>query len=223
MNRNTLIVFDLETTSVSPNTAEITQIAAVAIDNKKLTIVDKFHSYLKPEMDLALIEDGALAATRMTREQIAGFPETSIIWPQFVSFINKYNYKKSVYTAPIPCGYNIINYDMVIINRYCKKYKTEWDEKRVSQKMFSQVYKFDVLDHLWFWFESVPELEKLKLEEVYKYMGNSLAVENAHDAIVDVENTANLMIRLFKMQRYLTGLREDGTRRLEMKGCMSNG
>lgn len=219
MNRNTLLVFDLETTAADPNKAQITQIAACAINSKTLEIKDSFASYCKPE-NMDDIEDGALAATRMTREQIATFPETKLVWPQFVDFVNKYNYRNTVYTAPIPCGYNILGYDMVIINRYCEKFGTEWDEKRQSQKLFSQVYSFDVLHHLWFWFESVPDLEKLKLTEVFKYMGAEDAVIEAHDAVVDVRNTAELVIRLFKMQRYMTAMREDGTRRLEMKDCM---
>jgi len=176
---------------------------------------------MKPE-DMDAIEDGALQATGFTREQISTFADTSVVWPTFVNWVNKHNKKASVYNAPIPAGYNIIGYDMPIIRRYCEKYKTAWDETRRDQKLFSQVYKFDILDHIWYWFENNPDLEKLKIEYLLEYLGAPKEIiEGSHDAINDTKNIAKVMIRLLKLSRYMTEL-NDGKRRLEMKGSMAN-
>lgn len=219
MNFNHLCVFDYETGGRNPETCEITKIGAQILD-RNLRVIDEFNANLKPE-NLDAVEDDALRITRLTREQLETFPETAIVWQAFVDFVNKHNKKNSVYTAPIPAGYNIINYDMVLTRRYCKKYKTSWDDSRNDQKLFSQVYKFDILDHMWFWFENNSEIENLKLTTILEYMGaRQEDIAEAHDALQDVKNTTNIILRLLKMQRAMTEVREDGTRRLEMKGCM---
>lgn len=175
---------------------------------------------MKP-YDMDNIEDQALQVGRTTREHLLTLPDTEVVWPTFVNWVNKQNKKNSVYTAPIPVGFNIIGYDMPIIRAYCKKYKTAWDEERQDQKLFSQVYKFDVLDHLWYWFENNSDVKKLKLEEILIYMGaDEKTILGSHDALNDVKNTAEIAIRLLKMQRFMTELKPDGTRRLEMKNCM---
>lgn len=222
MNYNNFCFFDLETTAASPTVAQITQVGAVIVHRNSLKIIDEFKANMKPP-DMDSIEDGALQATGMTREQIAGFPETSVVWPLFVNWVKKHNKKNSVYTAPIPGGYNIIGYDMPIIRTYCKKYKTEWDESRQDQKLFSQVYKFDILDHIWYWFENNPDLEKLKIEYLLKYVGAPEHIINSsHDALNDAINIAKVAIRLIRMARHMTELNENGIRRLEMKGSMAN-
>lgn len=222
INHNTLISFDFETTSANPHRAEITQVGAVAINRNNLKIIDTFKAEMKPE-NMDAIEDGALIATGMSREQIAGFPETSIIWPTFVNWVKKHNKKGNVYTAPIPCGLNIINYDMPILRRYCKKFKTEWDDDRQDQKLFSQVYKYDLLDHIWFWFENNPDLEKLKIEYLLRYLGFPEEIINgSHDALNDATNVAKIIIRMFRLGRYMTESNSEGKRRLEMKGSMKN-
>lgn len=219
MNNNNFCVFDFETTASSPHIAQITQVAAVILNNKSLKIVDTFEAKMKPE-DMSSIEDGALQVTGLTREQIADFPETSVIFPAFASWLLKHG-KNNVYKAPIPMGYNILGYDMIILNRYCQKYKVGWDDKRQSQKLLSQVYSFDLLHHMWFWMESNQDIEKLKLTTILEYMGaEAEKIAGAHDALQDVKNTAEIIIRLFNMQRHMTALRDDNTRRLEMKGCM---
>lgn len=195
------------------------------INRNTLNIIrgSEFQIFMKPE-NMDAMEDDALRVTNMTREQIATFPETAVVFPTFINWINKYNKggAGNVYTAPIPMGMNIDGYDMKILDRYCKKYKIAWDEERQQQKALSQVYSYDLLKHLWFWFESVQDLDKLKLTHVLEYMGAAKErIETAHDAMVDVKNTADIIIRIFKMQRHMTALREDGTRRLEMKGCMA--
>ena len=195
------------------------------LNRTTLKIIDEFEAKMKPE-DMTTIEAGALQVTGLTIEQIETFPESSVIFPAFCNWINKHNKKNNVYNAPIPCGYNILGYDMPIIRRYCQKYKVGWDDKRQDQKLFSQVYSYDIMLHLWSWFENNKDIENLKLSTILEYMGappEDLA--GAHDALCDVKNTAKIVVRLLKMQRHMTELRLDPEtkvmkRRLEMKDCM---
>lgn len=180
----------------------------------------EFNIKMKPE-NFDLLEDEALNITGETRERLNEYQETSVMFPTFIKYLEKYNKKDNVYNAPIPMGYNILGYDMPILNRYCKKYKVGWDKTRQCQGVLSQVYSYDLLQHMWFWFENINDIPRLKLSTILEYMGASEEkLDGAHDALNDVKNAAEVIIRMFKMQRHMTDLREDGTRRLEMKGCM---
>ena len=134
--------------------------------------------------------------------------------------MNKYNKSKGPlgsYRAPIPAGYNIIGYDMPIVQRYCEKYGP-WDKKRGDQKLFNQLHKLDLMDHMWFWTENNDDLKSLKLTSVCEWMGFSKAeIENAHDALQDVKNTAKILVRLMRMARTLTAGDEYNSPRLQMK------
>lgn len=193
--------------------------------SRNLKVLDKFFCQMRPE-NMDAIEDGALQVTGLTREQIAGFPETKLVWPTFVEWVNSYNKNNTVYTAPIPCGYNIVNYDMVLTRRYCKKYKTAWDETRNDQKIFSQVYRVDLLDHIWMYFENLPkgEIPKLKFDAVREYMGFSEESKSkAHNALADAEDEAILVARIVNTFRWMT---EESPvtkkRRWDWRNCMRN-
>ena len=132
MNYRDIIVFDFETGSRNPYKTQPTQIAAVAIHGRKLTIQPGgiFNSEIRPildddkaiEMGLDPIEDEALAVTRKTREELAKAPQLKTVWKKFSNFVNKYNFKKTNWTAPIPAGYNIIGFDMPIVERMCSEH-----------------------------------------------------------------------------------------------------
>ena len=82
-----IIVFDFETGSRDPQKTQPTQIAAVAIHGRKLTVQPKgyFNSEIRPildddkaiEMGLDPIEDEALAITRKTRANLKKAPSPS--------------------------------------------------------------------------------------------------------------------------------------------------
>lgn len=234
MNFNKFVVFDLETGSASPQKAEIIEVAAAALDRKTLKVIDTIELKMRPE-DMEAVEDGALQVTGFIRSEVEKYPATSVVWPTFVNWINKHNTSKgnpSPYNAPIACGYNIIGYDIPIIRRYCKKYKTAWDDKREDQKLFNQIYMFDVLHHLHFWFENLP-IENLKLTTIRQYMGFSEeSIGSAHRALPDVLDTAKIVTKLIGLQRWMTAEVDEldltgnktgkRKRRMEMKDCMKN-
>lgn len=225
MNKNDYICFDLETTARSTATAQIQEIGAVIIDKNTFKIKDEFFSTVRPH-NFDTIEDEALKVTKKTREMLETYPEFNIVWPMFTSFCKKHfkGNKNTTYGAPIPCGYNIVGYDIPIINKYCKEYGP-WDDKWGNQKLFSSVFKLDVMDHMWFWLESVPddEIQNVKLDTLREYMAfPKESKENAHNALQDARDTAKIVIKLLKVGRFLTELREDGSRRFDMRNCMRN-
>ena len=220
MDNRYICVFDYETGGKDKNTCEITQIGACIIDRWNLEIIDTFNSLAKP-LDFDAIEDEALKITGLTKDILSKAPSIKIVWPNFVEWVSKHNKSKNSnnsFMAPIAAGYNIVNYDLPITERYCQMYGP-WDDKWKQQKVFNPIHKIDIMDHMWFWTENTPEVKSLKLTSVCEWMGFSEAeIENAHDALQDVKNTAKILIRLIKMQRGLTSINpETGRPRLQMK------
>lgn len=199
-----IICLDFETGGVNPYTCQLTQIAAIALDGRSFKLKGSFNSEIFAETDddkavelgLEPLSEKALKVTGKNREQIASAPDIKYVWPKFVEFVNKYNYNKTTYFAPIACGYNIINYDMVIIDRLCKQFGQHNGEK---QTIFNQIFKIDVLDMVHLWLESDPDIKTYNLDKIRDVMG--LSKENAHDALQDVKDTANIMILFMKTQR----------------------
>jgi len=205
MNRD-IIVFDFETGGRNPMRCQPTQIAAIALDGRNFRLKGEFNSMMRPIIDdeeaiaagVDPIEEGALKVTGQTRSKLARAPLPKGVWKKFCNFVNKYNWKGTPYFAPIPAGFNILGYDMHIVNRLCKEYGP-WDEKRQQQKLFHQIYKIDVMDDVWLWTEGDPDVKSISMDSLRERMG--LSSENAHDALQDVKDTANIFIKLQKSRR----------------------
>jgi len=205
MNRD-IIMFDFETGGRNPMKCQPTQIAAIALDGRNFRLKGEFNSMMRPIIDddkaiaagVDPIEEGALKVTGQTREQLAKAPLPKGVWKKFCTFVNKYNWKGTPYFAPIPAGFNILGYDMKIVDRLCKEYGP-WDDKRQSQKLFHQIYKIDVMDDVWLWTEGDPAVKSISMDSLRERMG--LSSENAHDALQDVRDTANIFIKLQKSRR----------------------
>jgi DNA polymerase III epsilon subunit-like protein len=218
---NNICVYDLETSSADPKTTQILQLGGIILDRNNLSIVDRFESLFKPT-DFSTLEEEALKVNRLKVEDLEKAPETPIVWQQFVAWVGKYNIhkNKSTFGACIQAGYNINNFDAVIINRYCEMYGP-FDKKRKQQKIFNQVQKYDVMDILQFFTESNQEVTSLSLGNILEYMGVSEEERHkAHNAMIDVLFTAAILIKLLKAGRYLTAKNEDGKRRLTMKDAL---
>ena len=205
MNRD-IIVFDFETGGRNPLRCQPTQIAAIALDGRNFRLKGEFNSMMRPILDddkalkagVAPIEEGALKVTGQTRSQLAKAPLPKGVWKKFVTFVNKYNWKGTPYFAPIPAGFNILGYDMKIVDRLCKEYGP-YDDKRESQKLFHQIYKIDVMDDVWLWTEGDPDVKSISMDSLRERMG--LSSENSHDALQDVKDTANIFIKLQRSRR----------------------
>ncbi len=200
------IVFDFETGSRNPHKTQPTQIAALALDGRNLSMKGTFNSEIRPILsdDAAIaagldpIEDGALKVTGKNRDDLAKAPTLKSVWKKFCTFVDKYNWKKDPFFNPIPVGFNIIGFDMIIINRLCKEYGP-YDDARQQQKMFSKIHKCDVMDNMHMWTEGDPSIRSISMDSLRERMG--LSSENAHDALQDVKDTANIFIKLLKTHR----------------------
>jgi DNA polymerase III epsilon subunit-like protein len=206
MANRDIIVFDFETGSRNPHKTQPTQIAALALDGRNLKVKGTFNSEIRPILNdekaikegFDPVEDEALKITGKTRAELAKAPHLKTVWKKFVSFVNKYNWKGTQYFAPIPAGFNIIGFDMIIINRLCKQFG-QYDEKTSRQKLFHMIYKIDVMDNVFMWTEADPDVKSISMDSLRERMG--LSKENAHDALQDVKDTANIMIKFMKTHR----------------------
>lgn len=206
MAKTDIIVFDFETGSRNPYRTQPTQLAALALDGRNLKLKGTFNSEIRPilddqkaiELGLDPLEDEALIKTRKTREALANAPLLKTVWKKFTSFVEQYNWQGTSFFSPIPAGFNIINFDMVIINRLCQEYGP-FDEKRNTQKLFHQIYKIDLFDNLFMWTEGDPNIKSISMDAMRERMG--LSKDNAHDALQDVKDTANILIKFMKTHR----------------------
>ena len=200
------IVFDFETGSRNPRKTQPTQIAALALDGRNLKLKGTFNSEIRPilddekaiEMGFDPLEDEALRITGKNRDDLAKAPMPKTVWKKFCNFVNQYNWKGTQFFAPIPAGFNIIGFDMIIIDRLCKAYGP-YDKEREQQKLFNKIYKVDMMDNMFMWTEGDPAVKSISMDSLRDRMG--LSKENAHDALQDVKDTANIMIKFMKTHR----------------------
>jgi DNA polymerase III epsilon subunit-like protein len=200
------IVFDFETGSRNPQSTQPTQIAAIALDGRNLALKGTFNSEIKPILDddeaiaagVDPIEDGALKVTGKNRKDLAKAPALKSVWNKFMKFVDQYNWKGEPFFAPIPVGYNIIGFDMIIVNRLCEQFGS-WDDVRKQNKIFSKVYKVDLMDNMFMWTEGDPSIRSISMDNLRERMG--LSSDNAHDALQDVKDTANIFIKMLKTHR----------------------
>lgn len=205
------LVFDTETAGLDVNSCQLTQIAAIVLHGKKLTPKPGgvFNIEIRPEFDdekaiaagFQPVDYKSLEITRKTREQLEKAVSPKVAWSKFTDFVNKFNVKGSTHYAPIPVGFNINNFDLPILQRYCKLYGP-CEEKTGRQKLVHQIYKVDVMDMLFHWFEDEESVKKTNMDYLRKYFGfPESSKENAHNALYDVIDTANLFIEFMKYHR----------------------
>ena len=124
-------------------------------------------------------------------------------WKMFVNYLQMYHSrstKKSCFSAPIAAGYNINRFDLPIINRLSQKYKNVNKENKTD--LFFPRDVLDVMNIIFYWFEGNSELKNYTLDNLRDYLG--LSKENAHDALKDVQDTAEILIRFMKLFRNIS-------------------
>jgi len=207
-----LIVYDFETDGVD-DLVQPVQVAALAIDLRMLQIIpdSEFVSMMKPDFKERGLESWE---AYKANEKIAGTaawhgknygktadeifeiwenaPEQQHVWNQFHTYINKYNVKKTLYNAPIAGGMNIRGFDNVIRDRLNTKYGIE--------TMFWNRDCVDLQDMAFLWLlyrKDCPT--NFKMDTLRPYFG--ISNEGSHDALMDVRQTAEILIRFMKLHR----------------------
>jgi DNA polymerase III epsilon subunit-like protein len=217
-NFQKICVFDLETDGTNPDVCSPVQIAAVIVDPSKLEIVkdSEFNITIKPEIleqqpDYAYADSDVLdfhAKVRgKSKEEILdswkSYKRQDHGWSMFVSYLEMYHTrssKKSCFTAPIAAGYNINRFDLRIMDRLSQKYDNLNKEGRSA--LFYPRDVIDIMNLVFYWFEGNNELKNYTLDNLRDYLG--IDKEGAHDALKDVKDTANILIRFLKLHRNLS-------------------
>ncbi|MEN8846011.1 MAG: 3'-5' exonuclease [Candidatus Arcticimaribacter sp.] len=225
INYRDIIVFDFETTGRNPHKCQPTQIAAVAIHARKLELQPNgiFESKIKcitnDEKAIAAgfdpIEEGALEKTRRTRASLREGPMPKTVWKNFAKFCDQFNFKKTPWYAPIPAGFNISSFDMTIVQRLCEEHGPTSD-KTGEQTVFHPIFKMDLMQHIYCWFENYSDVNKFNMDYLRDFFG--MPNENAHDALQDVKDTANILIRFLKFQRSIID-----NNKVQFKNAFANG
>jgi len=217
-NFQKICVFDFETDGSDPEVCSPVQVAAVIVDPIKLEIVkdSEFNITVKPELlennDSYTYGDSDIldfhAKVRgSTKDHILdswkNYQKQEHGWNMLVSYLEMYHIrstKKSCFTAPIAAGYNINRFDLKIIERLSKKYNNLNKEGRSS--LFYPRDVIDIMNLVFYWFEGNNELKNYTLDNLRDYLG--IDKTGSHDALKDVKDTANILIRFLKLHRNLS-------------------
>lgn len=214
-NSQKICVFDFETDGINPDICSPVQIAALIIDPFRLEVVkdSEFNINMRPELlekdsEYSYADSDVLDFHSKVRgcskqeilDQWKGHQKQDQGWKMFVSYLEMYHIrsdKKSCFTAPIAAGYNINRYDMRIIERLSTKYNNLNKEKRSS--LFYPRDVIDLMNMIFYWFEGNNELKNYTLDNLRGYFG--ISTEGSHDALKDVRDTAEILIRFMKLHR----------------------
>lgn len=216
INYNKICVFDFETDGSDPSICSPVQLAAVMVDPIKLDIIpnSEFNVTFKPESLAADPEYEYTTDVVDFHARVAGCSKADILekwknnpaqehsWKMFVDYLDKYHSRssrKSQFSAPIAAGYNIYRFDLPIIDRLSVKHGNTNKEGRSS--IFFPRDVIDIINLMFYWFEQNNELKSYSLDSVRDYFG--ISKEGAHDAVKDIRDSAEIMIRFMKLHRRL--------------------
>lgn len=208
MNTNHFAITDIETTALNTQTCQLTQICTIILNPRTLRIETNgiFNSEIQPIWDderamaagWGPVESKALEVTRKTKENLDKAPPFKIVWDKYLQFHKRFNPTRSAYKAPIFVGYNIINFDMPIIERLCLKYGPTYKDRG---SLFSPMHRYDVFDMFEGYTENNPDIAGMKLSDAAQWMGIDVAEESLHDALTDTKVCANIFVKLMHLQR----------------------
>ena len=112
-----------------------------------------------------------------------------------------HNWKGTPWFNPIAAGYNINNFDLPIVQRMCNEYGPV-EKKTGRQNVFHPIYKIDLMDTVWMWMENNPDVRSISMDSMRDLM--NINKDNAHDALQDCLDTANILVKFMKLHRSLS-------------------
>lgn len=153
----------------------------------------EFESLMKPLYPERL-EDAALDVNKKTRDELSKAPDQKMVWNQFVEWVGKFKKKGR---HPIAAGKNIRTFDLKFAEKLCELHC----QKGRKTKLFDSRIVLDLDDLVFNWFEDSDELPNHKMDTLRPYFG--LSSDGAHDALVDVRQTGELIFRFLNLHREL--------------------
>jgi DNA polymerase III epsilon subunit family exonuclease len=149
------VVFDLETTGLSPNTEEIIEISGIRVRGHK--IQEEFSTLVNPGRP---IPPAATAINGITDQMVQAAPSPAAALEQFLDFAGK----------DILVGHNIHTFDMLFL--------TQGALKTLNRKVDN-----DYVDTLYLARAGLPQLSHHRLTDVAAYF--HLETKGAHRALKD--------------------------------------
>ncbi len=149
------VVFDLETTGISPKTDEVVEISAVKVKQGKVT--DEFSTLVNPK---CRIPYGASRVNGITDDMVAEAPFFEQVLEEFLEFIKGF----------VLVGHNIARFDMNFLYRDVEKY-------------FERSLPNNYIDTLQMARRELPDLEHHRLTDLAEYY--EISAEGAHRALND--------------------------------------
>lgn len=191
-----LFFFDLETTGLKYWKNGIHQISgAIMIDGE---IKEKFNFKVKPHKD-CVIEDEALEVAGVTREQIALYPEMSVVYGKIISMLSKYVDKFKKTDKMYLVGFNNSGFD----NNFFRAFFTQnakTDKEREYGNYFGSWFWADTHDVMVFASNYLrmkrTQMDDFKLKSVAKAVGIEVDEEKLHDAAYDIDLTMQIYDRV---------------------------
>lgn len=176
------IVFDIETTGLSPERETITEIGAVKIMDGE--VVNTFSRLINPKRE---IPPQITELTGITNEMVKDAPTIEEVLPEFIDFCGRRNSVKNTIVA------HNAKFDTGFIKAEIERLNSmaDDDEKKVS-------FDYPVIDTLELSKELFPNEKSHKLDLVCERLGVSL--ENHHRALDDAKATAEAFIKMHKMR-----------------------
>lgn len=149
------VVFDLETTGLSPMTDAIIEISAVKVKQGK--VKDQFSTLVNPNRH---IPAAASQINGITDKMVADAPALKVALEQFLSFIG----------SEVLVGHNIHSFDMKFLNR-------------AMQEIYQRDVGNDYIDTLYMARKCLKELSHHRLTDLAAYF--HISTEGAHRALYD--------------------------------------
>lgn len=198
------MVMDTETSGLYPEKGhEIVQLCATAVNCYTLEKhpAGSFSVLIKPQnpdkADPKAIE--VIGKDLWDRAQKEGL-EPKVAYDRFLKWCANINVKKSFWEKPMFVGFNL-KFDVPFINFMLKK-NGLYPEDEI--KLPWSVNYLDLYHILYVLCETDPDVKNFKLDTFLQLLGLSRASEN-HDAVEDVQLTADVLIRTLKFFRKLRG------------------
>lgn len=157
LNRYTpdYVVFDLETTGISPKTDEVIEISAVKVQSK--TAVDEFSTLVNPGRKIPY---GASRVNGITDAMVADSPSFREVLERFLEFAEGF----------VLVGHNIANFDMKFLYRDARRF-------------YGRVPSNNYVDTLVMARRHLPRLRRHRLVDLAEYY--QISSEGAHRALND--------------------------------------
>lgn len=149
------VVFDLETTGISPARDRVVEISAVKVRGGK--VVDSFTTLVNPGMH---ISEGASRVNGITDEMVADAPDFSVALADFLRFAG----------GDVLVGHNIVRFDLKFLRRDMEHY-------------FGRPLPNDYIDTLPLSREVLPGLAHHRLVDLASYY--QISTRGAHRALAD--------------------------------------